>query len=157
MPYFGIWYRENAERGWVSGKKQSKCHSEGRNGRFQKIEYNQKFFGCHHGKITVGRRQVGVYTPHLPPAIIDMVLAIATLPKFESLLRAVLLAAEFWPQRQLRVPGSGVSSGEQKKFILSQILAAFGQSVWSGPERGLAYQSGREKKGAGCRWVAKVA
>jgi hypothetical protein len=65
-------------------KKQSKCHSEGRNEQFQKIRHIQIFFGCHHGKITVGRRQVGVYTPHLPPAINDMVLGIAPLPKFES-------------------------------------------------------------------------
>jgi len=92
-------------------KNLSKCHSEGRNERFQKIRHIQIFFGCHHGKITVGRRQVGVYTPHLPPAIIDMVLAFATLPKFESPTTAVLLAAEFWPQQSLRVPGSGVCSG----------------------------------------------
>jgi hypothetical protein len=38
---------------------------------------------------------VGVYTPHLPPAIIDMVLAIATLPKFENRTAIVLLAALF--------------------------------------------------------------
>ena len=45
---------------------------------------NPDSFGCRCSKITVGRRQVGVYTPHLPPAINDMVLGIATLPKFES-------------------------------------------------------------------------
>jgi hypothetical protein len=84
-----------------------------------------------------------------------MVLAFATLPKFESPTTAVLLAAEFWPQQSLRVPGSGVCSGEPKKLNLGQILAAFCESVWSSPERGLESQSGRVEKGGrlqvGCK------